>query len=40
MVKLQEDYLQKYPDGLYMQKNAKARIEELSFNVATKDKHE
>ncbi|MFQ5962661.1 MAG: hypothetical protein ACE5KZ_00070 [Candidatus Scalinduaceae bacterium] len=34
-IKMHEDYLQKYPDGLYAQE-AKTRIEELSFNIAAK----
>ncbi len=33
-IKIHEDYLQKYPDGLYVGE-AKNRIEELSFNIAT-----
>jgi outer membrane protein assembly factor BamD (BamD/ComL family) len=34
-IKMHEDYLQKYPEGQYAQK-AETRIEELSFNIATK----
>jgi len=33
-IKMHEEYLQKYPNGLYVEE-AKARIEELSFNIAT-----
>jgi outer membrane protein assembly factor BamD (BamD/ComL family) len=34
-IKMHEDYLQKYPDGIYV-KEAETRIEELSFNIASK----
>jgi outer membrane protein assembly factor BamD (BamD/ComL family)/uncharacterized RDD family membrane protein YckC/heme exporter protein D len=34
-VKMHEDYLQKYPDGLYT-REAEARIEELSFKIAAR----
>ena len=34
-IKMHEDYLQKYPDGIYV-KEAEARIEELSFNIAAR----
>lgn len=33
VIRMHEEYLQKYPDGLYLEE-AKERIEELSFNIA------